>query len=274
MSEFGENLRKAREKKGMTQQTLANQIYVTRQSISRWETGSRYPDLMTTKKISELLEVSIDDLLSGEKVRDNIEIQPFLDKKKNFFIQNLLYGLTFALTLAYTILFTYQILHMINSISIWEIYLCLRYIGGSILLGLLFFLSIQKELTPRKVGSLYSCGILLMMISEVIMFSRQLMLLNFVLNMLILLLSMTIIIAYYMLGTLKTSILVYMCFLFQFLMRFSSKIQGITMNGVGMQCVLLVILIMVYIVATYQTYLLDQKRKLAIHPLPVSSMLP
>lgn len=42
MVEFGEQLRKAREAKGMTQQTLAEHLYVTRQAVSRWECGDRY----------------------------------------------------------------------------------------------------------------------------------------------------------------------------------------------------------------------------------------
>lgn len=37
MVEFGEKLRQARERKGMTQQTLADQLYVTRQAVSRWQ---------------------------------------------------------------------------------------------------------------------------------------------------------------------------------------------------------------------------------------------
>ena len=41
MVEFGEQLRKAREEKGMTQQSLAEQLYVTRQSVSRWEIGTQ-----------------------------------------------------------------------------------------------------------------------------------------------------------------------------------------------------------------------------------------
>ena len=39
MVEFGEQLRRAREEKGMTQQSLAEQLYVTRQAVSRWECG-------------------------------------------------------------------------------------------------------------------------------------------------------------------------------------------------------------------------------------------
>lgn len=39
MAEFGEQLKRAREAKGMTQQTLAEKVYVTRQTVSRWESG-------------------------------------------------------------------------------------------------------------------------------------------------------------------------------------------------------------------------------------------
>ena len=37
MVEFGEKVKKLREEKGMTQQTMADQLYVTRQAVSRWE---------------------------------------------------------------------------------------------------------------------------------------------------------------------------------------------------------------------------------------------
>lgn len=81
MVEFGEQLRKAREEKGMTQQSLAEQLYVTRQSVSRWECGDRYPDLLTTKKISQILEVSLDNLLSGKEMKKVVERNPVIENK-------------------------------------------------------------------------------------------------------------------------------------------------------------------------------------------------
>lgn len=81
MVEFGEQLRRAREEKGMTQQPLAEQLYVTRQAVSRWECGDRYPDLLTTKKISQILEVSLDDLLSGKEMEKVVERNPVIEKK-------------------------------------------------------------------------------------------------------------------------------------------------------------------------------------------------
>ena len=82
MVEFGEQLRKAREGKGMTQQSLAEQLYVTRQSVSRWECGDRYPDLLTTKKISQILDVSLDALLAGKEMVKLVERNPVIEKKE------------------------------------------------------------------------------------------------------------------------------------------------------------------------------------------------
>ena len=81
MVEFGEQLRRAREAKGITQQTLAEQLYVTRQTVSRWECGDRYPDLITTTKISQILEVSLDDLLSGKEMTKVVERNPVVENK-------------------------------------------------------------------------------------------------------------------------------------------------------------------------------------------------
>lgn len=91
MIEFGEKLKQAREKKGMTQATLAGQLYVTRQAVSRWECGARYPDLLTTKKISQILGVSIDELVSGEEFGKNVENEPLLAKPVPNLVQTMLY---------------------------------------------------------------------------------------------------------------------------------------------------------------------------------------
>jgi transcriptional regulator with XRE-family HTH domain len=79
MTEFGEQLRKAREAKGMTQQTLAEELYVTRQTVSRWECGDRFPDLITTKKLSQTLEISVDELLSEDEVKKVVSRNPIID---------------------------------------------------------------------------------------------------------------------------------------------------------------------------------------------------
>ena len=59
---FNEKLIEIRKKQGLSQEELGMELQVSRQTISKWETGDRYPDLLTTKKISQILEVSRDDL--------------------------------------------------------------------------------------------------------------------------------------------------------------------------------------------------------------------
>lgn len=90
--EFGEKLKQAREAKGITQQTLANQLFVTRQAVSRWECGARFPDLLTAKKISEYLEVSLDELLSPDETTKCLEENPIIESPVILQIQTALYG--------------------------------------------------------------------------------------------------------------------------------------------------------------------------------------
>ena len=65
--DFGEKIKSLRESKGMTQQKLADQLFVTRQTVSKWEVGARFPDLLTTKSLANILGTSIDELVSDEK---------------------------------------------------------------------------------------------------------------------------------------------------------------------------------------------------------------
>ena len=91
--EFGERLKQAREKKGMTQQTLADRLFVTRQTVSRWENGVRYPDILTVRKLSEILEISLDDLLSQENPKQLVERSPVLENPAAGRLQTAVYML-------------------------------------------------------------------------------------------------------------------------------------------------------------------------------------
>ena len=66
--EFHEKLQELRKRKGLTQEELAEILYVSRTTISKWESGRGYPNIDSLKEISKFFEVSIDDLLSGEKL--------------------------------------------------------------------------------------------------------------------------------------------------------------------------------------------------------------
>ena len=66
--ELNKKLQELRKSKGMTQEELAEALYVSRTAISKWESGRGTPSIESLKQISAFFSVSIDDLLSAEKI--------------------------------------------------------------------------------------------------------------------------------------------------------------------------------------------------------------
>lgn len=56
-----------REERGLTQSALAQEVFVTRQAVSRWETGETLPETQTLKLLSRLFDVSINTLLGSPR---------------------------------------------------------------------------------------------------------------------------------------------------------------------------------------------------------------
>lgn len=65
---IGENIRRFRKKHDLTQEALAERLGVTYQSVSRWENGTTYPDLELLPAISELLSVTVDELIGMPQI--------------------------------------------------------------------------------------------------------------------------------------------------------------------------------------------------------------
>lgn len=63
---FGENLKSVRRKAGMSQERLAEKIGVSRQAVTKWETGAGIPDIENIMAISALFSISIDQLFSKD----------------------------------------------------------------------------------------------------------------------------------------------------------------------------------------------------------------
>ena len=78
---FGDNLKKVRKGKGLSQEALAEKLNVVRQTISKWEKGLSIPDGDMLIKLSQVLEVSVETLL-GSKVP--LGIQTLSTKQYNF----------------------------------------------------------------------------------------------------------------------------------------------------------------------------------------------
>ena len=66
--EFNEKLQELRKSRSMTQEELAETLYVSRTAISKWEQGRGYPSLDSLKEISRFFSVSIDDLICSEEI--------------------------------------------------------------------------------------------------------------------------------------------------------------------------------------------------------------
>lgn len=65
--QIGNKIHQLRKLSGMTQEQLAEKLHVARQTISKWESGTTMPDLESVWTLSQMFQVSLDDLLSEEE---------------------------------------------------------------------------------------------------------------------------------------------------------------------------------------------------------------
>lgn len=159
MVEFGEKLKQLREEKGMTQQALGEMLYVTRQAVSRWECGARYPDLLTAKKIAKILDVTVDELLSGEELKEHIEKEPVLVNKTENMIQIVMYTVIAVSNLL--MLFVSMFAYLDSCIQSGNLSLSILSVKSELerivllcvaLAGIYF--SAKDKMTPRITGSI------------------------------------------------------------------------------------------------------------------------
>ena len=96
---FGSKLKKEREKRGWSQEYLAAKIHVSRQSVSKWETGKNYPSIEVIIDLSDLFAITIDELLRSdedlkEKIIQDSKQSAYLNWKSYFlFVAGILSGI-------------------------------------------------------------------------------------------------------------------------------------------------------------------------------------
>ncbi|MGI6513961.1 MAG: helix-turn-helix domain-containing protein [Syntrophomonadales bacterium] len=88
--EFNEKLQELRKQKELTQEELAEILFVSRTAISKWESGRGYPSIESLKAISKFFAVSIDELLSGEELINAVEKD---SRKRIKQMRDLIFGL-------------------------------------------------------------------------------------------------------------------------------------------------------------------------------------
>lgn len=72
---IGQFISAKRKSLGMTQQELAEKLQITNKAVSKWETGDGMPDIQLLKPLSEVLGVTVDDILNGEET-ETVKSQP------------------------------------------------------------------------------------------------------------------------------------------------------------------------------------------------------
>ena len=147
MAEFGENIRKAREALGITQQTLADRLYVSRQAVSRWENGSRYPDLLTAKALAKSLDTTLDDLLTDDDMRTYPEVNPVIEYPLTKRVQTALFAAAFAINLILMIWYFFYNITDIRAFGIGhEFVLRITYFSGYIIIVSVLLYGVVKSI--------------------------------------------------------------------------------------------------------------------------------
>lgn len=88
--EFGEKLQKLRKQKNLTQEELADLLFVSRTAISKWESGRGYPSIDSLKAIATFFGVTIDELLSSKELMTIAEKDV---EEKETYLRDLVFGL-------------------------------------------------------------------------------------------------------------------------------------------------------------------------------------
>ena len=165
--EFNEKLQELRKQKGLTQEELANKLYVSRTAVSKWESGKGYPSIESLKNLSEIFSVSIDDLISTEKILD------FTEKINRERVKNIKNQISSLLDLVISLLFFLPVFAdrtdgIIKEVSLFSLtsissYLKIFYIlvvSSTVLWGAIsLFFSLQKADFLSRQTSVFSLAL-------------------------------------------------------------------------------------------------------------------
>ena len=142
--ELNEKLQELRKQKGLTQEELAQVLYVSRTAISKWESGRGYPNIDSLKAISQFFSVSVDELLTPEELLILAE-EDYKQKQSHFY--DLLFGLLdlSVLLLLFLPLFgqrTYEVVQEVSllkliGISPWLRFAYFDFVSSSVIMGIL-----------------------------------------------------------------------------------------------------------------------------------------
>ena len=116
----GKFIQQLRKEKNITQEQLAEKLFLNSRSISKWERGENLPDIENIKKLSEIFEVSQEEIMNGERKKTKKEIikeklKSFLKKYKLIIIPFILINIILYILLAIFFINNY------NKITIYDV---------------------------------------------------------------------------------------------------------------------------------------------------------
>jgi transcriptional regulator with XRE-family HTH domain len=88
--EFNEKIQELRKQKGLTQEELAEALFVSRTAVSKWESGRGYPNIDSLKALAKFFGVTVDELLSGDEL---LSIAEEDTRAKENHMRDLVFGL-------------------------------------------------------------------------------------------------------------------------------------------------------------------------------------
>lgn len=95
--ELGSSIKKYRRELSLSQDALAEKIYVSRQTISNWENDKSYPDVNSLVLLSEVFQTSIDNLIKGDMKRMKEQVKK--EDRKEFEKLGSVFGILFVVTM-------------------------------------------------------------------------------------------------------------------------------------------------------------------------------
>ncbi len=118
--EFNQKLQELRKQKGLTQNELANELFVSRTAISKWESGRGYPSIDSLKLIAKFFSITVDELLSSSEI---IVMAKEEEKRKNEKLKDVIYGICdiAIILLAFLPIFAQRYENTISSVSLMSL---------------------------------------------------------------------------------------------------------------------------------------------------------
>lgn len=158
----GNLISKLREEKGLSQSELGFKLGVTNKAVSRWENGRGYPDTSLLLKLSEILGITVDELLKGELSSsvENYKLQNSeidYNAEKKLFLRFLFTMIPFILFVIWFIFFFIDPLNLLKYLDYGEMWFVTFFLPAilskvaNIILGLFFALKIHKRKDMKKI---------------------------------------------------------------------------------------------------------------------------